>query len=105
MLISIPLSYCKILRENGQFTANFALVDSNARVISNCIKNITSQCSLIKCIGECALNPDCKTFNHNKLHGVCELLSISKFDGVGLLKKEIHWTHYETDDNVDKVLQ
>ena len=78
-------------------------MDSNARITSNCIKNITNQCSLIKCITECASNPDCKTFNHNKLHGICELLSISKFDAIGLLKKQIYWTHYETDEDVQKV--
>ena len=54
-------------------------------------------------MAECVALPQCKTFNHQKRDGICELLSISKFDDVGLLRKHTYWTHYEADEDADNV--
>ena len=45
----------------------------------------------------------CKTFNYQRKEHICELLNISKFDDVGLLKKQKFWVHYETDDDARNV--
>ena len=93
----------KILRVGHHFIANFVIVDSNSRLTSNCIRNITKNCPLKRCVKECIATIQCKTFNYHKVEGICELLTISKFDVVGVLRKQLHWVHYETDDDALKV--
>ena len=87
----------KILRVGKHFDANFAIIDRNSRIKSNCINNHTSTYRSEKCVMKCIATEQCKTFNHHEREGICELLSISKFDSFGLLRKERYWTHYETD--------
>ena len=93
---------CKILRVREHFTANFIIVDSYSRVTSGCFNNLTeptsTQCAL-KCIHE----EPCKTFNYHKIENICELLEISKFDGVSILRRQTYWVHYETDDDASEV--
>ena len=93
----------KILRAGRNFHANFAIVDSFSRVTSNCIRNFTSNHDSRKCSMACISMEECKTFNLHEKEGICELLSISKFDVLGVLRRERHWTHYETDDDADEV--
>ena len=93
----------KILRVGKQFYANFAIVDSQARVTSNCIRNFTSMYSSKQCAKECVDMEQCKTFNYHVKQNICELLNISKFDVLGILRKVRHWTHYETDEDASKV--
>ena len=93
----------KILRVGKHFTGNFVIVDSNSRVTSNCVSNITKNCHLKKCVSECIAEKQCMTFNYHKKDNVCELLNISKFDAIGILQREMYWVHYETDDDASKV--
>ena len=93
----------KILRVGKEFFANFAIVDSHARVTSNCIRNFTNIYSSKQCAMECVGMDQCKTFNHHVIENICELLNISKFDVLGILRKVRYWTHYETDEDASKV--
>ena len=107
-LVFIMMSFLriqgKILRVGHHFTAHFVIVDSNSRVTSNCIRNITTNCPLKRCVKECIATKQCKTFNYHKVEGICELLTISKFDSVIILRREKNWVHYETDEDANKVI-
>ena len=92
----------KILRSYPHVTANFIIVDSNRRLPYSCIKNTTVK-SVQGCVGECILHVNCTTFNLHKEKGICELLNISKFDSVDLVRWSPGWTHYETDDDAKLV--
>ena len=56
-----------------------------------------------KCAKECVAMERCKSFNHHVIENICELLNISKFDVIGILRKVRHWTHYETGEDASKV--
>ena len=92
----------KIIRAFPHFTANFSIADSNSRLISQCIENTTVH-NIQGCVGRCIQNPNCTTFNFHKIKGICELFKTSKFDGVGCLRLQVNWVHYETDNDAKLV--
>ena len=77
-------------------------MDSNSRVTRNCIGNFTNV-SKKDCVQHCINDKRCLTFNYNCKERICEILNVSKFDGVGYLELQKYWTHYETDCNDKKV--
>lgn len=105
-LITMFLSYVtitslvetKILRVGREFNGFFSLIDANSRIPYNCVRNTTAR-DLRACVAKCLLEERCLTFNHHEELKICELLNISKFAEVGLLKRDKGWRHYETDDD------
>ena len=102
IIIFIVFAYCKIVRVGKHFTALFSIVDSNSRVTRNCIGNFTGV-SKRDCVVHCINDNRCLTFNYNCKEKICEILNVSKFDGLGYLERQNYWTHYETDCNQNKV--
>lgn len=101
--ILVLIINAKILRVGHHFEARFTLVNPNQRITANCVQNLTNT-DFSSCVRACVLEKKCVTLNHNELENICELLNISKFDALGLLKYGRHWNHYETDDDVTKVI-
>ena len=102
-IMCIVLAHSKIIRVGKHFFAYFTIVDSNARVLRNCTGNFTKT-SQRDCLAKCMSNEGCQTFNYNSKEKICEILNVSKFDGVGYLERQRYWTHYETDCNQKKVI-
>lgn len=102
MALKIISVQTKILRAGHQFEARFRLVDSNSRVMANCVQDLTNT-DQRQCIIACIQDIRCSTFNYNKLERICELLNISKFDDAGILERHVGWAHYETDDDASEV--
>ena len=94
---------CKILRIREHYVARFVLVDSDHRIKSNCLRNITKFTTPQECSYECIKNKKCISINRHRDLGICELLAISKFNQSGLLQRDPNWVHYETDDDEQNV--
>ena len=93
----------KIIRVGHHFFASFILIDSNKRLVWKepyCVQNLTDQGNVQQCVSACVLNKNCTTLNYHHDKKICELLNISKFDSLGILKFQTGWVHYETDDDV-----
>lgn len=93
----------KIIRVGDKFLGRFVLVDSDLRMKANCIRNITTSTTPKECCHECLSEKKCQSFNRHRVKGVCELLAISKCNESGLLRRDVYWVHYETDDDEQNV--
>lgn len=78
-------------------------MDTNARIKTDCIRNISKTQTEEECSYYCIKEEDCKSFNRHDEEGICELLDVSKFDNVSLLRRDKGWSHYETNDDEKNV--
>lgn len=84
--------------------AKFTVMARNYKLIklSSCIGRFTD-IPTDQCVIKCVLYSTCISFNFHDGDKICELISVSKFDEVGLIVPQEGWTHYETDITEKKV--
>lgn len=67
----------------------------NSRLLGH-VNEIKMTSSLLSCLSECGMMPGCRTVNHNKQDGTCEINAAdARWNGIASPKPDPNFTYYQ----------